>query len=349
MPISDRLSQLMPAARPPQEDERLLQLYWNRAELKKELSRLQSERHSLLEQLKQQQGAVTALREQVDQLEAYLGDPDIGAHALVYFQLRGLWRTCAEKLKRFGEQLQRQQEERERRRQAAEFDQTRQRELAAMDARLLEARANADALDAQVKMKETKLAGLRGFWNYLRRRRLAAQIENERVNWDVAATLVTDLSDDRADLESKAPPEFPGLSLEGKRIVNTAVIACAQQLVATLSTGALAVLAKDATGKHVFDVKYGGRNDCDRLMVLIREALSVISAEQEDLVDLKERTDRLRINATYRNDADTVPLADSIGTVPVPATFVPMPQWEQRSEVNVLTEESWDVYRALLQ
>ena len=44
-------------------------------------------------------------------------------------------------------------------------------------------------------------------------------------------TLVTDLSDDRANLEETPPPEFSGISIDGRRVVNTAVIAYAQQLV----------------------------------------------------------------------------------------------------------------------
>ena len=93
MGISDRLSnirQLLPGARRPEEDERLLQLYWNRAELKKELSRLQNERHQLLEQIRNHEGAARALAEQLEVLEKYLGNPEAAAHALVYFQLRAL-------------------------------------------------------------------------------------------------------------------------------------------------------------------------------------------------------------------------------------------------------------------
>ena len=44
-------------------------------------------------------------------------------------------------------------------------------------------------------------------------------------------TLVTDLSDDRTNLEETPPPQFRGISIDGRRVVNTAVIAYAQQLV----------------------------------------------------------------------------------------------------------------------
>src|SRR5262245_31304607 len=235
MGISDRLSdlrQLLPGTRTPQEDERLLQLYWNRAELKKELSRLQDERHRLVEQMNEQEAAAMRSREQLEQLETHLGNPDVAMHALVYFQLRALWRTASAKLARFASQLRRQQEERERQRQLIEFDQERRRQLAEFDRSILDARAAADTLEAKRKLKEASLARMGGFWNYFRRRQLAEQIEAERLAWDEAVTRTTDLGDDRATLEETQPPSFGGISIDGRRTVNTAVIAYAQQLAA---------------------------------------------------------------------------------------------------------------------
>lgn len=348
MGISDRLSQLLPGTQQPVEDERLLQLYWNRAELKKELGRLQTEHLGLLEQIKKHEGAATRVREQLDELERHLGDPDAATHALVYFQLRGLWRTCAAKLSRFAQHLQTQQQDRERRRQLIEFDQARRRRLAESEQRLLAARTTADGLAAQLTQMESQLAALRGFWNYFRRRRLTEELANLRESWDAAATQVTDLSDDRADIDGQAPPGFPGISIDGRRIVNTAVIAYAQQLASLLTNGGLAVLAKETTAKRVFDIRYGGRDDCVRLMALLREAISVVSNESENPGGLKERTDSLRAQAAYRNDADTVPLTDSIGTLSLPAAPVSGLESINRTGINVLVDDYWDLYQSLL-
>jgi septal ring factor EnvC (AmiA/AmiB activator) len=351
MAISDRFTNLRQRLGTSRqvEDERLLQLYWNRAELKKELTRLQIERDQLLEQIQKQEGATLKLREQVDQLEQHLGDPDVAAHALVYFQLRGLWRTCTAKVAKFSQQLQRQQEERERRRQLIEFDQARRREVAEFERTIAEARATADALERQLKMLETRLASLTGFWNYFRRRKLTDEVEALRSKWDVAATKVTDLSDDQADLEDKAPPEFPGISVDGRRSVNTAVIAFAQQLTANLSMGGIAMLAKEATSKRALDMRYGSRDECGRLMVLLKEAGAVVNEHTADLAGLKQSTDGLRATAAYRSDADTVPLTDSIGTLPAPTTPVSGLESVNRAGINVLVDDYWEVYRALLQ
>ncbi|HKU14224.1 MAG TPA: hypothetical protein VJQ52_07490 [Steroidobacteraceae bacterium] len=352
MAITDRLSnirQLLPGASQPDQEERLLQLYWNRAELKKELVRLQDERIKLLEQLRNQETATARAKEQVQVLEEYLGNPEIAVHALCYFQLRALWRAGAGRLARFAAQLTQQQTDREQRRQLIESDQVRRRELADFDRRLHDARSRADMLEAQLKLMDAKLAAMRGFWNYFRRRRLAEEIEIERGHWDEAVTQVTDLSDDRTALEETAPPEFPGISIDGRRVVNTAVIAYAQQLVASLSGGGLAMLAKETTSKRLFDVRYGSPTECARLMTQLRDALATLKDENENLSGLKERTDTVRASASYRSDADTVPLTDSIGTLPMPAATVSGLETANRAGVNVLVDDYWDLYQSLLQ
>jgi hypothetical protein len=339
----------MPGAQRPEEDERLMQLFWNRAELKKELGVLQNQRHALFEQIKKHEAQLVRAREQMEELEKYLGNPEVAEHALVYFQLRNLWRTCAGKLSQFSGQLQKQQEERERRRQLIEFDQARRQRLAEFDRQLTDARAAADGLAGELNAMETRLAAMRGFWNYFRRRKLAEEIETTRGNWDVAATRVTDVSDDRAQIEQEPAPAFPGISVDGRRTINTAVIAYAQQIASLLAEGSLAMLAKETTTKRVYDVKYGGREECSRLMRLLRETSTVLGDENNDLTELKERTERLRSHATYRNDADTVPLTDSIGTLTLSTEPVSGLETVNRTGINVLVDDYWDLYQALIQ
>src|SRR5690606_21993614 len=129
---------------------------------------------------------------------------------------------------------------------------------------------------------------------------------------------------------------FEGISVDGRRIVNTAVIAYAQQLTASLSERGLAMLAKETTTKRLYDVNYGAREDCARLMTLLQDALAMLQDENEQLAGLKARTDMLRANASYRSDADTVPLTDSIGTLPPPSAPVSGLETANRSGANVL-------------
>ncbi len=59
--------------------------------------------------------------------------------------------------------------------------------------------------------------------------------------------------------------------------------------------------------------------------------------------------DALRAVAAYRSDADTVPLTDSIGTLPVPVKPVSGLETANNAGVNVLVDDYWDLYQALLQ
>jgi hypothetical protein len=349
--ISDRLSNIrqhLPGARPV-EDERLMQLFWNRAELKKELGVLQNQRHALFEQIKKHEAQLVRAREQMEELERYLGKPEVADHALVYFQLRALWRTCAAKLSQFSAQLQKQQEERERRRQLIEFDQARRQRLAEFDRQLTEARGISDALGSELGAMESRLASLRSFWNCFHRRELSEAIAATRGSWDGAVMRVTDLSDDRAAVEQEPAPAFPGISIDGRRTINTAVIAYAQQLANWLAEGSLPMLAKETTSKKVYDVKYGDHEECARLMRLLRDTQIVLGDDNEDLAGLKERTERLRSHVTYRNDADTIPLTDSIGTLTISDEPVSGLETVNRTGVNVLVDDYWDLYQALIQ
>ena len=109
------------------------------------------------------------------------------------------------------------------------------------------------------------------------------------------------------------------------------------------------MLAKETTAKRLFDVRYGSPTDCARLMTLLRDALAMLKDEGENLSGLKERTDAVRATASYRSDADTVPLTDSIGTLPMPSAPVSGLDTGNRASINVLVDDYWDLYQSLLQ
>ena len=73
--------------------EELLKLYWNRADVKREVKALRRERFELLDKLKEQEGAIQRAQEQLEGLERLLTNPLAAANAMVYFQLRHLWRV----------------------------------------------------------------------------------------------------------------------------------------------------------------------------------------------------------------------------------------------------------------
>jgi hypothetical protein len=131
---------------------------------------------------------------------------------------------------------------------------------------------------------------------------------------------------------------FEGLSIEGRRAVNLAVIAYAEQLYDRLATDNLAELARQSTLQRVFDAHYGSPAECQALMQRAAQAGSEIEGLAEDLADIKARTDRMRRVVTYRNDTETVPLAESLSAANAGSTRRP----------NMLVDEYWDVYGALV-
>ena len=313
------------------EDERLVALFRNRTELKKELSALDDERHRLLDRLKLQEGATMRVEEQLAALEQYLGRPDEGYKCLAYFQLRAVWRTASRRLEHFSGELARQQKDRERKQQLAVFERARRERLDDIERELSEARVLADQLQAEQKLSEQRLAGLHGFWNHFRRRRLRESVEARRFRIDTALTQLTDLGDRQHAISSEAPPAFEGLSVEGKRAVNLAVIAYAEAMHERLSAAGLADMVRQSTLRRVYETSYGGREECQAIMQRAGRALGDLDRLEDDLADIKNRADRLRATAAYRTDADTVPLQDTL-----------------QSSALVMLEEYWDVYKALL-
>src|SRR6516165_9008104 len=78
------------------EDERVLALFRNRAELKKAYTELQDEVHRLKDRIKQQEGATARVQEMLGSLESRLGLVETAYPALVFYQLRALWQTGRE-------------------------------------------------------------------------------------------------------------------------------------------------------------------------------------------------------------------------------------------------------------
>lgn len=346
MTIGDKLSLRLPLIGPrrdPAEEERLLKLFWNRAELKKELANLDDQLYQLRDRLKQQEAATARVEEEMETLETLLGNPEHGFGALVHFQLRALWKACRSQLEQFGAELKRQQEDRERKRQLVECHQDRQARLRLADDRLAEATGAVAAEEAAVQAGEARLRAMTGFWNYFRRRSLATEIEQLRARRDRAAQFLEDMRESRRTIEKEPWPEFAGLPLEGRRAINLAVIAYAQLLYARLSEAGLALQSRIARQKSVHDTRYGSRDECIATMADIAVALKLVRAQKDIAPEIRARTDLLKSAVTYRHAQDSVPEPASL-----PSAFTNRGVGVSVREPNVLADDYWDVYVVLL-
>ncbi|MBA3563461.1 MAG: hypothetical protein H0W33_05565 [Gammaproteobacteria bacterium] len=332
------------------EEERLLKLYWNRADLKREYSDLRRERDFLLEKLKEKDGEIVRAHDQLEALESLLTNPASALNAVVHFQLRALWRRCHQKLAQLAIELRNQQEERERRRQTREFNQEKQKRLRALDAQTQERQANVDLARSDcVNLAETR-AGFKAFWHYFKRRSVERRLAEMTGTYEAERTELKRLREQREKVESEPWPEFPGLGLDSKRTINIAVIALAQRLFIHFALESLALMAKAAMLKPVQAMGYGSVEECNRLIERIGQALAATTTDREYARELRQRSAHLMALAKYRKETDMVPVASSIGSIRA--------GYEGESlagkldadtlEVNVLAEDYWDVYRALL-
>jgi hypothetical protein len=322
----------------PAEQERLLKLFWNRAELKKELQDLDDQLHNLRNKLKQQENANSRLQQQLEQLEVLLGNPERGLDALVHFGLKALWRACREQLENFSGELKRERQDAERKHQLAEFQADRTDRLKVADDRLRQAQEVGDAERERLREQQARMARLQRFWHYFRRRALATEILAQRERCVTAERHLDDMREAHRTIEKEPWPEFPGISIAGRRMVNLAVIACAQHLFARLAVSGLAMDARLANNRSVESARHGSLDACLARLREIAQALAMVRAQDGLAAEFKKRGEALAPAATWRNANETVPQPASLA----PAASGDVP------DANVLVDDYWDVYKVLL-
>ncbi len=320
------------------DEERLMQLFQNRAGLKKAYADLKDEFHLLRDRLKQQEGATIRVQEQLDALGDLLADTRTGFAALVFYQLRGLWKNCHQQLSQFATDLTRQQEARETARHKTECETDRNLRLADVDRRLQEAAADADLKREQLAAAQSEFARLTAFWHYFKRRRLQKSLEALRQGVVVADAAVGDLHAERSAISNEALPEFPGISLGARRNINLAIISYAESLCEHVDAFGLAARAKEAVARRVHEMSFGSRADCDGYMQRVQQAQAAVGNQKQITAGGRAKRERRRATCAYRNSADTGPTADSLAAAAAAAAG----NW------NVLAEDYWDLYNLLL-
>lgn len=332
------------------DDEQLLRLFWNRAELKKELARLRREREKLIDQVRQQEGVNMRTQQRLEQLENLLADPLQAANAAVYYQLRGVWALARRRLQRLARELTDRQQDREEQHARLQFERQRDAEVAQVEEKIAAHAGRARTIEADLVAARSDLQRLRGFWNYLRRRRTMDQLEAIRAALDGVEAQMGRLAAERRQRELDEPPAFAGLSLEGRRNINLAVIALAQQLLVELAENNVAGLAREASVRPLAEVAYGDVAACRALGRNIEAIVKRLESSETVNSQMRCRAAWLYRQAQYRRDGDTVPAAGSLGSIPVQMreTGETRPADSREIPVDVLVDEYWDLHAALL-
>ncbi len=333
--------------------EDLLKLYWNRATVKRELSALRRERHQLLDNLKEQEGAIIRAREELESLERLLANPLAAANAMVYFQFRHLWRVCALRVQQFAKELRAQRERKERAKLHATVLDKRKRRLDILNEKLQGLLIKERNISHEAQTLQKRLDSINGFTRLMQGRGIKRRISGLEKGREALEMHVTEVKETQASIHAEPLPELTGLSLESRRLINLAVMALAQELVLHFSEHNLAALAKEASERPVSDMKFGDRRDCDRLVERIRSRLSDIKDQAQVADAVKLRTDYLLTQTTYRDDTAAVPLAETFAAIPpqFPSAAGGIPAKRAADaplRINVLADDYWSVLDVLL-
>jgi hypothetical protein len=335
------------------EEQRVLQLFRNRAELKKAYTELQDEIHRLKDRLKQQEGATARMRELLEQLEQRLGSEETAYPAVVFYQLRALWAQGSDLLRAFSSDLERQHIDRERRAFVAEVNRRQFARREEAETRLRQAETAAVDVAATAAELARRIEALNRPWHHFKRRSLQRELAGEKVR--VSAADVA-LAEARAELErvlSEGDVPFPGLSVTSRRAINLSVIAYAEILMQRLSRTPLLALARAAVLRREPSDEYGSRVECEGLMTQIGLARGVLAQRANLGQEIRARVEQLQQAVAWRGEDDTVPVPESLPDLSAPdkapkaarATAAPVAPVRA---LNVLGDDAWDVFRSLL-
>ena len=342
------LAELLDRDNDPQ-NEQLLKLYWNRAGVKRELSSLKRERFELLDRIKEQEGAITRAQEQLEGLERLLTNPLAAANAMVYFQLRHLWRVACLRLEQFAKELKLQRERRERAQLHEAALAKRKRRLDAVNEKLTGLLQKRKGVIEECTRLEERLARMNFILRLLHGRKLRRHLSGLVGGRAALEERIKESNELTEKIQGEPLPEPEGLTLESRRLINVAAIALAQHLVAHFSENDLASLAKTATQRPVADMKFGDRRTCDHMVERIRARIEDLRADKTLADQVKKRTDFLINEIKYRNETDSIPNPDCVAQIRVSFQVDAAGELLRRVgdaplQVNVLENDYWDLY-----
>lgn len=301
--------------KPEQNSEKLLELYWNRAELKKEFADLRNEKFRLQERIKQQEGATARVHQKLNHLEQLLLDPEWVYNVVIYYQLQHLNRRCESKLAKFAEQLKQQREQKQHGRLIEDWKAKCIEEANGIEALIGEQRLQAQMLEDRLQAEQHRLVTMSGLARFFRKRSVTAELDRLAAALDEAHRAEEQLMMRYEEIQNRQPPDTEGLDTQTKRTINFMILSFAQQMYLHFDVDGLAGMAKEAGDRSVGAINYGGRKACDE--ILDRVAKSVKSFEQSrDFADiLRQRAKLIASKAVFKSDSDALPTAASVATV----------------------------------
>jgi hypothetical protein len=327
----------------PQDSEKLMDLYWNRAELKKSFANQRKEQYKLQDQIKREEGKSARLQQKLDHLEDLLLDPQWVYNIVVFYQLRNLALSCERNLARFAEQLKLQREQKQHEEMMAEWKAKLGEESAQLEEMLLNHRNHMQQLEDQLAAQQQALDAMGIFAKLFKGRAVKAGIKQSEQQLQVARAEEAAMLADLGAISERAEPENRGLDTASKRSINLMILAFAQELYVNFEDNEFATLVKDSSEKSAGSVNYGNKHECTQIMERIEKHMELMEQNKDFADVLRKRVTLLGQKAEFHNKSDVVPIAASADTV-----FVIDEDGSIRErQVSILGENWWAIAKVL--
>jgi len=336
------------AAEPPPEDGRVVELFRSRAELRKQHEELGAEMQRLRDRLKQQEAATGRVQELLESLEKRLEAADTGLSSLVFYHLRALWGDGREIIGLLVQDLVAKQEERERKAWALEGNRKTFQSRQAAEQQLRQAESLMVAARQQLVAFDARLAKLDKWWHRWQRPKVVAQRPALQAAVEAAEASLVGARARCEQLEKAGAGEFPGISVEAKRAINLAAIACAEVLCLRLARTSLVSSARAAMARRESLEYYGDLAACVSIMSDIVKARNLLKQRAGITQEVQQRSDRLRSTATYLGEFETVPIPESCGVSEGDVLAHGSQGVSSAKLPNVVAEDTWDLFKVLL-
>ncbi len=300
---------------PVEDNDKLVDLFRNRSELKKEFAALRDEKYQLQDRIKEHRGSIERVQQKLSHLEALLLDPEWVHNVVTFYQLRRLAAHCESRLARFAEQIKQSREQRVHDKALADWEASRDEERARIDADIGERRMRLQTLEDQLLAERHKLQSLGGISKVLKGKAQSATVDEIEQQILTLQGFESKRLLALEEIDNREPPPNPGLDVGAKRSINFMILAFAQQLYLNFFEDHLAALAKEASEKSVGAVNYGGKLDCDEILERLNARREEVDKLEQSTEVLQRRAQLIAEHAAFRRAEDVVPETGSIATV----------------------------------
>jgi hypothetical protein len=298
-----------------QSNDKLVGLFRNRAELKKEFAAQRDEKYQLQDRIKQREGATARVQQKMDHLENLLMDREWVHNVVAFYQLRRLAAHCNVKLARFSEQLKQQREERAYRQVLGTWNKYRDEKAASVEREIGKQRLRTQLLEDQLQNERHKLTSMNGVAKLFGKNEVETEIDAIAVRIERGQSKENDLMLALEKIQNLDLPEQEGLDIATKRSINFMILAFVQHLYLHFEEDGLAAMAKEASEKSVGAVNYGSKYECEVIIGRIEKRWGAMESVTDFAEVLKRRAKLIADHAVFRNDDDVIPASGTVATV----------------------------------